>query len=1701
MTFVVLPCLQKVDIKADLHPQFCPKTGAALSRARGGWPAWLAALLLLAGGIARGAVVINEIHYAPAIKTEPVEFVELYNAGSNTVDITSWKLNGGIQFAFTNKIALPPDAYLVIAQDPAVLQAKFGVTNVAGPWQGRLSNESDEVILQNGQGDMVDDVAYQLGFPWPTVGDFPGHSIELVHPGLDNSLGGSWRASTVGSTPIPGLTIIPTGSNWKYFKGLSEASTPATAWRSRTFDDSEWATGAGPIGFGETSIATVLDDMQSHYTAVFFRKEFVLESAQVPDLMMDLLIDDGLKAWINGTEFLSFNVGDRAVPFNATATSSIEFGGYLSVPLLLGNGVLRAGTNVLAVQVHNASLANADFAFDLGLRTQPGIDPRGATPGAKNSVYADNAPPQGRQVNHQPEQPRSGQAVQITAKVTDPDGVASVELQYQPNPPGGYLELSDPEYEQRWVSLPMKDTGVGADLFPGDAIYSAEIPGAIQAHRHLVRYRIVVADQGARKATLPDAGEPEPNFAYFVYDGVPAWSGAIQPKGTLPERNTPVTFGTNVMERLPIYHLISKKESVREATWPTGNEQYWGDQYLWKGTLVYDGRVYDHIGYRARGGSWRYAMGKNMWKFDFNRGHDFEPRDNYGRKYDVPWRKLNLGACIQQGDYQHRGEQGMFESVGFRLFNLAGVEAPETHFVQLRIVDEAEENNTTNQYAGDFWGLYLAVEQEDGRFLDEHGLPDGNFYKMENGTGELNNQGPTSPADKSDLDSFMSAYRGPTLPESWWRENFDLERYYSYQAIVQGIHHYDICAGKNYFYFSDPVTRLWSVHPWDIDLTWANNMYDSGCGGTDEFRTRVLNRPAFKLEYQTRVREIRDLLFNTNQAWRLIDEYAAMIDDPAGGPAFVDADRAMWDYNPVMADSRIVLTSKAGQGRFYQAVPTKDFPGMVNKMKNYVVTRAALLDNLASDPLIPETPLVRSMTASTFPANRLVFESGPYTGANPFAALKWRLGEITPTNRPAFDPEAPGKYEIQAVWETPELNTFTPTVTVPGLAVKVGHTYRVRVRTQDTTGRWSHWSEPVEFTVGVPEPTAPGPGAVQVTEIMADPAGGGDFEFIELHNPSVSDPLDLTGARFTQGLEFTFPNGSILTPGGYLLVVRSPSSDHFAAFRSHYGLGTEVAIVGPFSGALNNTGESITLKSAAGTDLLSFTYGDGRGWPVAAAGTGHSLVPVEAAQNSVSDGNLNYPGHWRASSSLRGSPGQADPRPVPTVVLNEIVAHTDYQSEADSNDWIELYNLSNSAVDLGARWFLSDDPAHLEKWPIPAGSIVPPHSWIVFDEVTGFHTSPTAGFGLDKDGEQVFLSHLPGTGADRVADSARFKAQKSAWSLGRFPDGTGPWIGLTPQTRGGSNAPPPVRLTISEVMFHPQSTVSNTEDNTADEYVEISNLTDLPVALFNTNGVFRLSGGVQFLFPQNTILAPGQVLLVVNFDPATAAARETFQSAYELSGIGLIAGPYEGKLNNSSDRITLEEPQSPDQTNSPPGWVVIDEVIYSDRAPWPNADGTGLALQRISGAASGNEFANWRAAIPTPGSSSSGTPVDSDQDGMPDDWERTHGLDPISSADAARDADGDGLSNLFEHQAGTDPKNPDSVLRLSAFHGASGAARLRFEAGAHRGYVLLYCDTLSQGNWQVLKTIPAGNAGRTVELDDAVTNEARYYRVELRSAR
>lgn len=674
-----------------------------------------------------------------------------------------------------------------------------------------------------------------------------------------------------------------------------------------------------------------------------------------------------------------------------------------------------------------------------------GVKKRASKVHAKLTTPKDSGP----KVTHQPQQPATGQSVFITADFRNHPSAEALELEYQIVDPGRYIALADSAYEKQWRKLPMNDKGQSGDQVGDDHIWTAQVPAELQKHRRLMRYRI--RSVGSRKLVAPGEDDPQKNFAYFVYDGVPPWKGAINPGASEAKLSRPVVFSSEVLQRVPVYHLISSKTSVEKATWKA---EWQGDRhaYAYTGTMVYDGVVYDHIGFRARGGSWRHAMGKNMWKFNFLPGHRFEARDNYGNRYRTKWDKLNLGACIQQADYGMRGEQGMFEAVGFRLFELAGLEASATHWVHFRIIDQDAES-PADQYQGDFWGLYLAVENLDEHFLKEHRLPAGNLYKMEFGAKVAFNGDPNV-VNGSDVAEFQKASGRRQLPDSWWTENLDLPRYYNYRAILECIHHYDIDSGKNYFYYRNPESRKWVVLPWDIDLSWGDHMF--GGGHEPFYRAGILSRPQFRQEYQQRLAELRDLLFNPEQVGRLIDEYAGIISEPGGAPSLVDADRAKWDYHPVMA-SAYVMAEKSGQGRFYFGDPHNTFGAMVQYMKRFAAERAKWVDRqLLRGYAPPASPTVRGPESLPPGLEMIGVQSTPPSNVTP-KAYQWRLADVTPPGTPGTNRRQPWHYEIQAVWET---ETPEGAASIPGKLLVPGHEYRVRSRLQESGGTWSRWSSP-----------------------------------------------------------------------------------------------------------------------------------------------------------------------------------------------------------------------------------------------------------------------------------------------------------------------------------------------------------------------------------------------------------------------------------------------------------------------------------------------------------------------------------------------------------------------------------------------------------------------------------------------------------------
>src|SRR6266853_2497710 len=94
-----------------------------------------ASTLMWSGPLVCSQVLINELMYhPPPAVPEDVrkEWIELYNAGTNAVDLAGWRFTKGIQFAFTN-VTLPAGGFLVVAANRAVFQTNYpSVANVVG---------------------------------------------------------------------------------------------------------------------------------------------------------------------------------------------------------------------------------------------------------------------------------------------------------------------------------------------------------------------------------------------------------------------------------------------------------------------------------------------------------------------------------------------------------------------------------------------------------------------------------------------------------------------------------------------------------------------------------------------------------------------------------------------------------------------------------------------------------------------------------------------------------------------------------------------------------------------------------------------------------------------------------------------------------------------------------------------------------------------------------------------------------------------------------------------------------------------------------------------------------------------------------------------------------------------------------------------------------------------------------------------------------------------------------------------------------------------------------------------------------------------------------------------------------------------------------------------------------------------------------
>lgn len=184
------------------------------------------ALVLLAVSVARvfAAPVINEIMYRPGTtypENTGLEFVELHNPGTAAVDLSGWAFTDGVAYTFPAGTTLPAGGFLVVASNPTTLAASGGYSGALGPWTGgdKLSNNGETITLSqpNGSGGWttIDEVDYADegdwavrtrdslgGWSWVTTANTGGRSLERRNPALASTNGQNWAPSgAAGGTP------------------------------------------------------------------------------------------------------------------------------------------------------------------------------------------------------------------------------------------------------------------------------------------------------------------------------------------------------------------------------------------------------------------------------------------------------------------------------------------------------------------------------------------------------------------------------------------------------------------------------------------------------------------------------------------------------------------------------------------------------------------------------------------------------------------------------------------------------------------------------------------------------------------------------------------------------------------------------------------------------------------------------------------------------------------------------------------------------------------------------------------------------------------------------------------------------------------------------------------------------------------------------------------------------------------------------------------------------------------------------------------------------------------------------------------------------------------------------------------------------------------------------------------------------------
>ena len=509
----------------------------------------------------------------------------------------------------------------------------------------------------------------------------------------------------------------------------------------------------------------------------------------------------------------------------------------------------------------------------------------------------------------------------------------------------------------------------------------------------------------------------------------------------------------------------------------------------------------------------------------------------------------------------------------------------------------------------------------------------------------------------------------------------------------------------------------------------------------------------------------------------------------------------------------------------------------------------------------------------------------------------------------------------------------------------------LRARSLDGTN-WSALSEAV-FELGDPLPP------VRISEVMYQPPGGAEFEFVEVRNLSAR-PVDVSGFTL-DGVELRLVRGAIL-PAGAAWVFASDKRP--ASFATRY---PGVAVAAWFAGALDNAGEELVLRDALGNPVDRVRFRPDAGWPPEAAGGGRSLERVDLGRDG------SDPAAWRASLVVGGAPGvvRAEPPVGPAVRIDEVFAGNNGRISRGGNapDFVELRNLSGAALDVSGWTLQRADRTN--RLLLPSGTILAADARLVAWFGDAAPGDLAAGFRLAATGGVLVLANPAGVPVSTFA----YGPQADAWSCG-YAEGTA-WPVVLDPSPGTPNAPvataEPARVTINEWLPNPAPG--------GDDIVEWFNA-DPALPAFLPGGWLALSNEVHVVrFP--VVLRPrGFAVLRANGGtapdelpfrlPASGGvlrwfapdARLVSEARWTNAAEGVAFGRVPDGGTNTMAFVLGGTPGAPNVLSAPPGPQFSE--VYARAIPGGSMDVSRDWVELLNSATNHASIAGWRIALRSP---------------------------------------------------------------------------------------------------------------------------------------